>query len=352
MAALNRSGEVVTMSRIDCFEGLRGFLALTVCVGHLGLNTLAGRFGITINLGQAVAVFFALSGFVMARAYYVKRRNFAALMVGRVARLYPLHALTLMWMLALTLGKGELINTEFAVQSFFLIHNLGLAPNIWALNFPSWSVSVEFAVSLLFFLWPVGLYPLMAGSLLVTLGTALCVGVAAADLHPAQNVFAVVNLGLLSGIGWFAIGYGAFLLARQLSGQLRRFGALTPIWFMGLIPLFVVTQSVGSTAIFCLVVLATLVFGAVNDGKTFLGTRPFVFLGGISYSIYLLHMPVYWTFEVILGEQAVRGLLGKSIVIASILGLSTLSYYYFELPAKRALSAIWPRRHAIGRECR
>lgn len=294
---------------------------------------------------QAVVVFFALSGFVMARAYYVAGRSFSNLLAGRLARLYPLHALTLFWVLALNLQSGDPIDSHFALQSAFLIHNVGLAPNTWALNFPSWSVSVELAVSLAFFFWPLAGNLLFGGSLLIAIGTFVCVGVIAADLHPAQNIFAVFNAGLLGGLGWFAIGYGAFFLATQFEEQLRRLGRLTPFWFVALVPIFVVSPTVYTTVIFCTVLLAALTFGAVNDGRTFLGAKPFVFLGGISYSIYLLHMPIYWTLEALLGEKNVRGLVGKAFVIACVLGLSTPSYYFFELPAKRAISALWPRLH-------
>lgn len=220
---------------------------------------------------------------------------------------------------------------------------------MWALNFPSWSVSVEFAVSLLFFFYPLADHRVRAGAALAAIGTAVCLGVALTEIHAAKNLFKVINVGLVIGVGWFAIGYAAFLLSTQFSGYLRCYSSLTPYWFAALIPLLMMPQSVGATAIFCIVVLAALAFGAVNDRKTFLTAKPFIFLGTISYSIYLLHMPAYWTFEALLGEQSVRGLLGKSWVIASILGLSTLSYYYFELPAKRALLAILPRLQTNAR---
>jgi peptidoglycan/LPS O-acetylase OafA/YrhL len=62
--------------KITSIEGLRGVLALLVCLGHLGLNTVAGLFGITIRTGFAVDIFFVLSGFVLARSYYFGKRSF------------------------------------------------------------------------------------------------------------------------------------------------------------------------------------------------------------------------------------------------------------------------------------
>jgi peptidoglycan/LPS O-acetylase OafA/YrhL len=41
-------------------------LALLVCLGHLGLNTIAGHMGLFVRFGAAVELFFVLFGYVLS----------------------------------------------------------------------------------------------------------------------------------------------------------------------------------------------------------------------------------------------------------------------------------------------
>jgi peptidoglycan/LPS O-acetylase OafA/YrhL len=72
----------------------------------------------------------------------------------------------------------------------------------------------------------------------------------------------------------------------------------------------------------------------------FLSLRPIVFLGEISYSIYLLHWVALRVFEYSIGRAVMEvGGLGLSLVVvlAGILGASVLTYYGVERPARRYL---------------
>jgi mycarose O-acyltransferase len=76
-----------------------------------------------------------------------------------------------------------------------------------------------------------------------------------------------------------------------------------------------------------------------------LATRPMVFLGEISYSIYLLHWIVVQVFNrvVPLPEHGGPPLLPRAaLCVTIVLGLAWLSYCLIELPARR-----WGR--SIGR---
>jgi peptidoglycan/LPS O-acetylase OafA/YrhL len=269
----------------------------------------------------------------MARAYYVPRRDFFDLLIGRIARLYPLHALTLIWVLVLALQKQEAMDASYVQQSLLLLHNVGLPPNRWGLNFPSWSISVEFVVSLLFFFLILKSDQKWTAALLLGVSIALCVLAAQSAIHPAENLFGFINVGLLSGVGWFGIGCAAYLMSAKYRGWFMRYGAITPLMIAGLLFLFILPSTAASDLALGLIVFGVLAFSASNDEATFLSCKPFVLLGAISYSIYLLHMPVYWTLELVLGEQNVRGALGKALAVSVIIGVSVLSYYYFELPA-------------------
>src|SRR4051794_35662338 len=87
--------------RILNFEAARGMLALLVCVGHLGLNTVLNKVSLDIHFALSVDIFFALSGFVLCYSNFFGKRTLAEFVYARIARLYPLYAATLLYMASL-----------------------------------------------------------------------------------------------------------------------------------------------------------------------------------------------------------------------------------------------------------
>ena len=92
-----------TSGRILELDALRGIAALGVVFWHYGAHfhayPLAGLLHPFYNAGfLLVDFFFVLSGYVIARAYWREPRqwNFYRNVWARVARLYPLHLLTLL----------------------------------------------------------------------------------------------------------------------------------------------------------------------------------------------------------------------------------------------------------------
>src|SRR6266481_2574068 len=109
----------------------------------------------------------AFSGFVIARSYFdrlAEGMTVTKFMMRRFARLYPLHLLTLLSALAYELVKWQVFdlasigakhvpfenNNLFSfVCTALLVHALGVLPaSYW--NGPSWSISAEFYVYLVF----------------------------------------------------------------------------------------------------------------------------------------------------------------------------------------------------------
>lgn len=325
--------------KIASFEGLRGVLSLLVCCGHVGLNTIAAQFGVSVRFELAVDVFFALSGFVLARAYYFKRRSFSQLLVSRVARLYPLHALTLVWCAVLIIVRREDFDAWLFAQNLVLVQNIGLAPNRWGFNFPSWSISVEMLASLLFYAVLMRRRALLVPMLLM-LGIGGSVFAGANDNGPATNVFDVLNLGVVRGISGFSIGAAAYLLTLQIPGVFSRLRPLTPICVLGLAVFFVLPSwSAAAGGLFAVATCLALATSAINDDATILSSRPFVFLGAISYSIYLLHIPILMTMITLLSEERVRGALGKPLFLCVVIAASIACHRFFELPMQRRVLA-------------
>jgi peptidoglycan/LPS O-acetylase OafA/YrhL len=334
--------------KLQSIEGLRGLLALLVCVGHLGLNTVAGHVGLYVRFGLAVDLFFVLSGFVLALNYYFHQRTFRSLLVGRIARLYPLHALTLLMTVCVFWVAAKPIDWNALWQHAFLVHNIGLPPNRFDLNFPSWSISVEMALSLLFYvvahryarlMWPAFL---VAGLVLGYLANYGCLGTPnfKGCMEPAENIWLVVNAGLLRGAAGFCIGIAAYIVVSRHGDELKRRGSWTLPALVGLVPFFLIEPWTPEIALlFGLVSFAFLIVTIPNEQRSVLRLAPFVLLGEISYSIYLLHIPISFAADEMLPAEVVRGV-GKLGLMAFIIVVAIASYRYFEVPTRRLIIAL------------
>ena len=153
-------------------ELLRFFSSLTIVIYHWGTsfdlmemekNHSFGNFlKILYQKGDyAVFVFFVISGVVFSNVYLTQRKNenFYNFFIKRFARLYPLHILTLFLIITIQLmflnkfGNFELYTFNdiyHFVLNIFLILGWGLEDGR-SFNTPVWTVSQEIFIYLLFF---------------------------------------------------------------------------------------------------------------------------------------------------------------------------------------------------------
>lgn len=149
-------------------ESLRGVAACLVVLFHSPFNFGAKPIEFMQNSYLFVDFFFILSGFVMALAYGDKIKeglSFTSYITLRLGRIYPLHLFMLLAWVPYILIKQYLYNAGFGgtdpseksniftfVSNVFLVHSMGLHPNIgW--NYPSWSISTEFFAYVAFYLF-------------------------------------------------------------------------------------------------------------------------------------------------------------------------------------------------------
>ena len=155
---------------LGAVHGWRGIGALGIAFGHLSIATDVFATGRLEPLRQIVDMFFVFSGLVIAQAYGHKLRRpsaFPEYLIRRFGRIWPLQAATLAVLVAYELAKllvATLTGRAFSSPPFaasgidmpgaiatnlLLIQSLGVHDReTW--NFPSWSLSVEFATYVLF----------------------------------------------------------------------------------------------------------------------------------------------------------------------------------------------------------
>jgi peptidoglycan/LPS O-acetylase OafA/YrhL len=319
-----------------------------------------------------VDFFFVLSGFVLTHVYQpqidIGRFDYWQFVVKRFARIYPLHFLTL-WIcvaLSIAVGKGwfseagapfvldyramdHSVVYRGAVANLTLIHAWGATPGL-LFNQPSWSISAEWFAYLLFPIFvllrripPRG----ELGKLIVSI-----------VLFFAVMVVVVLVLGVeLTKLSW-NLGIARIFPEFLIGMSLHRFGETWSAGRLGSLFGFYASLALAIAAIFAAdalphlreVMSATAVvgfggivlFGADADrhgGLSLMRARFPVYLGDISYSVYMLHMVVAVVlFEILLPawRPAELGEALTLIIFALVVvtALSALSHRFYEIPAR------------------
>lgn len=308
-------------------DALRGFAALAVVLFHLGggglpklnspLTTQMTSWGWT-----GVEVFFVISGFVipfvMLKGDY-RWKDGGQFLARRLIRIWPpsviLIALTVLQYAAINhLGQGDpqgwtkLSVAGIAANLFYVVPFTG---QNW-LNGVLWTLAVEFQ----FYLFLALAFPLL------TAHRAWLWVAGVASLLTALFPFAEVAMFLKYAI-YFAMG-GVTLLFRE--GRIGR-GALLSV--LALMTLVATVQLGWLPSIFAAGTALAIGFVPIRN-------RPFIFLGTISYSLYLTHILIASTAEFFLvrvfgPDTAIERFAGQLVC----LGMTIIGAWLFYLLVER-----------------
>jgi len=377
-----------SVDRAGYFAGLtalRGVAALSVVLFHapgLGLGSyFISATNLVLRSYLWVDFFFVLSGFVLMHAYgaffrdEVRPGEFWRYLRARFARIYPLHAAMLLFLLAIEIARRSAFDhhpAEFSnlaldvrlapsafVPNALLVHSLGLLPfDSW--NGPSWSISCEAAV---YFLFP-----------------ALCLALTraprrdgAALVGGGGGVLALIyfcarprDLDVTTTFGFFRcfaeFSFGMCCYAYHASRGVPRWatgdGAAAMIVVALLLELHLDLSDLAAVPLFCALVLA----GAGNEGRfsRLLHTAPLQWLGDISYSIYLVHWPLMVLLAMAIyaatGIDPTTGGFGivprlgfLGIALAATLLASSFTYRTIEVPLRQMIAGRRPASLPAGR---
>jgi peptidoglycan/LPS O-acetylase OafA/YrhL len=299
---------------------------------------------------MGVPFFFLLSGFVLAYAHSGEtsrpksRRNF---WLARFARVYPVYLLSLVlnWPFRndgpfhIVLSRGAMAATLTATQTWNP-HFFYLAQ---AWNPPAWTLSVEAFFYLCFpFLLPVCVrmrtwqrFSAMAGLVLIIVfcHTAL-------PLEQQQGAFRHILLALplpVVRLPEFLLGIligQHYLETKPVSSNLRTFLSLAAA-------VAILCTFHGHWLTLSVIPFGLLIYEMAAGGGLIgqrLSARAVVFLGGASYSIYLLQFPVRdWVRAAFLRFDPRGNLLGALISPVLLILVSCLVFHWYEEPSRRLL---------------
>jgi peptidoglycan/LPS O-acetylase OafA/YrhL len=315
--------------KLDALTSWRFFAAALIVQLHASAFFNLPKIYEHFQISQGVSFFFVLSGFILAYNYGEPRgRSWRDFYVARFARIWPAHiaALALFLVLAAQPLAGLTGDGKHRVGLFFanalMLHSwIPTQEAAFSFNAASWSISTEFTFYLLFpliILSKRGRLPWL--SLLMSL--ALTLGFIGLSAHRNLPLALPVNRISLIGtllvnplarlwefvLGAFAyFAFKAYKDRRQPANSVALWSgleacavgcAVLAMWasiygrFANAAPDAVRYYIVwaGSAPAFCAVILV-FAFGRGYLSRVF-STRPLIFLGEISYSLYLVHIPV------------------------------------------------------------
>ncbi|ABI76943.1 acyltransferase family protein [Hyphomonas neptunium ATCC 15444] len=337
--------------RFIVLDAVRGIGALLVIFGHYHFELWpeVNSFIISSSGHLVVDVFFLLSGFVLAHAFYDKPSfNFWEYAKKRVFRLWPLHVVTFIACAVIMFWAGDPISEKGLLLNFVLLHNIGIGD--WStnsFNYPSWSLSVELVANMV-----VGLIILaipnrrwnsaiLAGLILLS-ATILFFTVENLDQH-ARNVLGVVNTGLLRGFISFPLGILAYRFFTTHRAWFDRTSVLRSIWigFLAVVLLATFCLPVANRVDFLyLPFYAFMIMVLASPGAFWEGVLSrFRILGTLSFAMYVVHMIVLKIMEQIpfWPQEYVAGLF---VAWALSIALAAFAHYKIERP-----SYAWLTRH-------
>ena len=309
----------------------------------------------------AVEYFWALSGFVFAHVYLADAGARGRFWPARIARLWPLHLLTLAVVAVLQAIYTAINDTGFIyhhqtwwhfVLNLFMAQTWGWQVN-QSYNGPTWSLSTEILAYAVFWVllpglrrMPMGLaLPVALGMFALVFGNVLPPGAPAEAL--GAKLATVVNC-----IGYFFGGvvvYGAALRGWLPVPRLVLLAvllALAGYWLSGL---RVHGHDAAILAGTFAVLLATLAIDLVDRGDVLAPGRK---LGDASYGIYLWHFPLQLALVLLVDATfGTRLVFRQPVFLVIFIGASLLagfaSHRWIERPAQRAIMRWADRRRQM-----
>lgn len=299
----------------------------------------------------AVDLFFVISGVVFAHVYLradglKTGTTFGSFTRARIARLYPLHLLTLIVTAGLfslsSWGDGYTGAWPFALN-LLMLQQSGLNDGL-SYNIPAWSISVEMIC-----------YTVFIAAALIGRRALLRVAIVSILLG---IVWSAAPFGPLQCIGRGLLGFFAGLL---LWTYRKRFATIrSPVLLVAALAIIAIGIRIPGIAYGASLTLTAwpLIILAAVRSSGFTG-QPWRWLGERSYSIYLIHFPAHLAVRVFVFGDAVapreHWLAASALAIGLTILLAHFSYRYVEQPARRWIHGLGakpgasPAAHLVSR---
>lgn len=334
-------------------DGLRAFAVLAVILYH-ATSRLPGGF-------VGVDVFFVISGFLISTIILKKlaERRFSLLdfYTRRVKRIFP--ALALVLAACLVFGWFALYDVEYQPLGSHVAGGAAFVSN-FLLSGEAGYFDSQSDYKELLHLWSLGveeqfyvIFPLLLALswrntraalplILSLLVASFALNVWLIRYQPAEAFYWPLTRfwELMMGAAWAYVAL--FRYKAERAGGYRRLRAETFAWVGATLLLYALHIIHENSAVPGWLALlptgsALLLIAAGPDAtinRYLLSSKPFVFVGLISYPLYLWHWPIL-SFERILSPEN-PGMLSRALAVVVTFALAWLTYRLLELPVRHA----------------
>lgn len=341
-------------SEIKPLTSLRGIAALWVLFHHI--TEIEGSkasikfdsfFLKIVDSGWfGVDIFFILSGHILTRTYFYRKETLKNFYIRRFARIYPLYIISIILILIMViisaefnfkLNRPEMYTLKSFVFSVLMVQAIFFKLPPW--NFVSWSLSFEVLCYAFFpFLLkhipkksPLIIWAYFVFSFIVYLSIGVIYKDPTNEFPAFVRAFSAFSCGVL---GFFVINFWK-----------------PPSYLAGIsVSVIILLAGLSSAAVYMIPAVILLVLALSDaDGLTekLLSNSVLVRIGTISYSIYLLQIPIYYVFNRIwpaaLSNSPIAKLSMVVIYSAIVILIANLSYRYIERPSRRWIIARFVR---------
>jgi peptidoglycan/LPS O-acetylase OafA/YrhL len=351
---------------------LRFLAAVMVVFYHYTPPAIVPQIALFIkNGGEAVNFFFFLSGFVMviANGKYLKSTAAAFpktdFYLKRLARIYPLYLFAILTLAFFHYGIKSIDTASVKYRLPFEI--LGVQRWLYSgsFNYPGWTISCEFFFYLLF---PIAIvymrkniakYKLFVVGYFVLSVIATCILYYIAERHipgAVGKISSTLYLHPVFQLSTFLLGTicGTVYLDNRLPFFQKTGNSRLAVLVCAVIIVFVKYLLPENFPLIRAGILAPVYFVFVlgitsfTQQQTKLFSSSFsLFLGEISYGVYIMQYPVYVFYSHFISEpQSWPALIGFVIVLIIV---TSITYYLLEKPAKKAILSWYHKKTAAAK---
>jgi peptidoglycan/LPS O-acetylase OafA/YrhL len=325
-------------NRLLELDAIRGLAALAVVMYHYfyRYNKIYGHDDLAVNwayIGQyGVQLFFMVSGFVI---YWTLNKVDKPMdfIVSRFSRLYPAYwaAVILTFSIVFIFDlPGRQIGFEKAALNGLMFHEYFKIKHIDGVY---WTLTVE----LTFYFWIFIFY--LSG--LLKYVEYLLSPIVLISILQSQNIIELSwllnKLLIVNYASFFIAGICFYKIANLLSNR----------WtFLVLAFCLASTIFVYSVNVFILSSMFYIFFHLATSGRLkFLSIKPLVFLGGISYSLYLLHQNIGYVIINKFYEQELNPLMGILVATVTSIILAIVATKHVERPSLNFIRNVYKKRY-------
>lgn len=295
-------------TRFESLDAFRGICAISVVFFHMHVLGSVTEWDFFRGSSIFVEFFFVLSGFVLAHGYGFKvGLKFKAFVKARFFRIFPLHIIMLLVMIILECGK--LLAYKFAgfnfnnapftgpgalseiIPNLLLVQSWTPLTNSQTFNYPSWSISIEFYMYILFF---------FSISFFKNKKIFAWLSISLVMLYLLAIKSEILNSEVLLGLSCFFGGAYIYFLYKKiehikinvLTGSLLELASLISIY--SVVSLDFEYRTI--TAIFAFFITVSIFAFESGVFSKLFKKKYFQIVGRLSYSIYMIHAAFLFCF--------------------------------------------------------